>query len=665
MFLVHVPNPVTQKQFVLELRGYSKRIRIQLCDTRGILEKEHTIIREILLAQTFYSFYWKKNLKDSPFDLHRPSYLFAGIVIIAAITNVTFFFSPPTPLNLTNLCILGSSAPFYNNGESPTPTILMVQLINRFSLSCKDSDHIDNESGVTILMSCTCEFRINSSNCVESYILRTAYWALIPYATLIAATSAWFLWYRIYYKGQSLTFPSSRDRGILRPRPHDAFHLVVVSFTLLSIIRYIFLLNDAYPNNSVAEVMDDLPRQISFLCGVLYCIGIKPSNDHFKKLTPNKHLVDVGGLCLMLGPFLVNTPISYMTGYFAENDRLDIANMLFITHYVVWCVWILMYLSALLYFWKKLSSLLKYHMSELKKRIKKDIRSQWKLETLEAAMTNLSTVVVVFTIVGLFLLILFLTFGVRRKTITQNNYYTNLSYFFIWNFVEPLFLQIAQFIIVYNVIKPSPVSIQLKPAELEKQAFAMVFENINRPVSEVRQSALTSSKVHPICSVVTNSTKSCSAVTDSTSPGGYAPSKKNTEQVTPEPSSAETKYPGRHRSLGVTSDTSTTCYSPGESNSVDSSKRHNEPTIGCGSSQNLDEQYSINSSIPSSLRNSRHLSFGRSLHLSNLPGQNLLKHPETYIEIQESIESHLMNYSEDDVSNRKSWLQDKPRRSRQ
>lgn len=128
----------------------------------------------------------------------------------------------------------------------------MVQLINKFSLNCMDSKQQDEN---ITLMSCTCDFRINSSNCVESFILRIGFWMLLPYGLIIAATSSCFLWYRIYYKGQSLLFPPSRDRGLLRPRPHDAFHLVAVSFTILSMIRLLFLINDAYPNNRIAESM--------------------------------------------------------------------------------------------------------------------------------------------------------------------------------------------------------------------------------------------------------------------------------------------------------------------------------------------------------------------------------------------------------------------------
>ncbi len=83
----------------------------------------------------------------------------------------------------------------------------MVYLINNFSLTCVEP-YRDEKPQM-----CICDFRINEYNCTEAFLLRTGSWVLIPYCSFIAATSIWFLWYRIYYKGQSLLFPPSRERG--------------------------------------------------------------------------------------------------------------------------------------------------------------------------------------------------------------------------------------------------------------------------------------------------------------------------------------------------------------------------------------------------------------------------------------------------------------------
>ncbi len=82
----------------------------------------------------------------------------------------------------------------------------MVQLINNFSLTCIED--------IKTQLICRCDFRVNESNCVESFLLRTGSWILIPYTAFIAITSIFFLGYRIYYKGQSLVFPPSKERGI-------------------------------------------------------------------------------------------------------------------------------------------------------------------------------------------------------------------------------------------------------------------------------------------------------------------------------------------------------------------------------------------------------------------------------------------------------------------
>lgn len=84
----------------------------------------------------------------------------------------------------------------------------MVQLINNFTLAC-----VESHQNAKAQLECVCDFRINENNCLESYLLRTGSWILIPYASFIAVTSIIFLWYRIYYKGQSLLFPPSRERG--------------------------------------------------------------------------------------------------------------------------------------------------------------------------------------------------------------------------------------------------------------------------------------------------------------------------------------------------------------------------------------------------------------------------------------------------------------------
>jgi hypothetical protein len=168
------------------------------------------------------------------------------------------------------------------------------------------------------------------------------------------------------------------------------------------------------------------------------------------RFIPNKHLIDAGATFLMVGPYIVNTPISYYIGYYADIEEIpDISIKLFTAKYLIWVFWLTTYLSTLLYFWKKLISLLKYHMKELKSRPRGDFMLQWKYETLKVASINLSTVVMAFSFLGFMFIIIYMIFGISYKTSIKSNT-INTIYFIIWNFVEPICLQIAQFIIVYK-----------------------------------------------------------------------------------------------------------------------------------------------------------------------------------------------------------------------
>jgi len=64
--------------------------------------------------------------------------------------------------------------------------------------------------------------------------------------------------------------------------------------------------------------------------------------------------------------------------------------------------------------------------------------------------------VMVFAILGFIFIIVYFVFGIAYKSTTENSDTVNLIYFFIWNFVEPICLQVAQFIIVYNAVRPTP-----------------------------------------------------------------------------------------------------------------------------------------------------------------------------------------------------------------
>ncbi|CAG8577169.1 2175_t:CDS:2 [Racocetra persica] len=127
-------------------------------------------------------------------------------------------------------------------------------------------------------------------------------------------------------------------------------------------------------------------------------------------------------------------------------------------------------------------------MTDLKQRPKGDTMIQWKLETLQVAATNLSTVVLVFALWGSLFALVSLVFGITYKKFTNNNESINLFYFIVLNFVEPFCFQIAQFIIIYNSVRPTPNNAPLG------RAFSMM-KNPQHPFKTLSSRRMSSSKI--------------------------------------------------------------------------------------------------------------------------------------------------------------------------
>jgi len=78
-----------------------------------------------------------------------------------------------------------------------------------------------------------------------------------------------------------------------------------------------------------------------------------------------------------------------------------------------------------------------------------------------------------FTFLGSLFIIIYFILGVSYKSSAKNNDTANIIYFIIWNFVEPISLQIAQFIIIYNAVRPTP----------NNAPFGRMMSVVRRPVS--------------------------------------------------------------------------------------------------------------------------------------------------------------------------------------
>ncbi|CAG8743388.1 782_t:CDS:2 [Cetraspora pellucida] len=132
-------------------------------------------------------------------------------------------------------------------------------------------------------------------------------------------------------------------------------------------------------------------------------------------------------------------------------------------------------------------------MTDLKQRPKGDTLILWKLETLQVAATNLSTVAIVFALWGSLFVLVSFVFGVTYKTLKNKNETFNLFYFIVLNFVEPICFQIAQFIIIYNSVRPTPNNAPLG------RAFS-VMKNPQHPFRTLSSVRVSSARVSRISS---------------------------------------------------------------------------------------------------------------------------------------------------------------------
>ncbi|RGB40113.1 hypothetical protein C1646_688459 [Rhizophagus diaphanus] len=150
-----------------------------------------------------------------------------------------------------------------------------------------------------------------------------------------------------------------------------------------------------------------------------------------------------------------------------------------------------------------------------------DFTLQWKRETLKVASINLLTVVMVFAFLGFLFIIVYFIFGISYKSSFKNND-SNFVFFIIWNFVEPISLQIAQFIIIYNAVRPTqsnapfgrmmsvvrrPISTEMssKSRSIQKNGFSTFSE---RPRSESPSSSKRSKRSKRTLPEIQTQTKS-------------------------------------------------------------------------------------------------------------------------------------------------------------
>ncbi|PKK79681.1 hypothetical protein RhiirC2_842406 [Rhizophagus irregularis] len=352
----------------------------------------------------------------------------------------------------------------------------MVRLINNFTVSCREV--INNELVNVNYVSenpenCYCDFRINLRYCKGEQFYLIATWILVIYSILIGCISMYFLYNQVFIVGQSLFFPPSRFRGILRPRPQETFHLICFSCNLLQVIHLLVKLFDGYQNTLHAELYLDIPRLVSYALATLYPISIIHSTPNIDANTtvairwaPNKYLIDIVGFSLMICPFISNIPLAIYTGYYADINEIEKANFFFKIHYIMWSFWTFVLLMTIIIFWYKLISILNNHIKIISNQRDNGIifDEKWKVEKLKKSAKNLTVVVAAFGSIFILYCVICLISAFLFKSTTIYNLGLNMAAMFIMNYVIPVSFNIAQFVIIYHKLRSSrenPISTPL------------------------------------------------------------------------------------------------------------------------------------------------------------------------------------------------------------
>ncbi|CAB4397156.1 unnamed protein product [Rhizophagus irregularis] len=163
---------------------------------------------------------------------------------------------------------------------------------------------------------------------------------------------------------QSFWLHSTKRNKLLRPKSQEVIHTTTIIFNLFHGIHILMVLFDAYPNFTMAEIGQDLSRELAIGLALIYPISITyttPTKESKNELTNNRHYVDI-------------------------ND-LDKANSTRRMHNLVWVMWVMIFLISLIYNWYKLFIIIWNHIKALKRKeiVSGTSDMQWTVSTLRRA----------------------------------------------------------------------------------------------------------------------------------------------------------------------------------------------------------------------------------------------------------------------------------------
>ncbi|CAG8588497.1 9244_t:CDS:2, partial [Acaulospora morrowiae] len=316
---------------------------------------------------------------------------------------------------------------------------------------------------------CVCDFRINYKGCDEESILQLSHLVLIPYTVIIMLISLGLMWHRIVVRGEPFFLNPTRERGILRPKPQEVFHIAAIVFNFFQLIHMILVLTNSYPNTVSAEIGQDLSREFGTGLALIYPISMFYSTPNCSSTTEsmseggpqisksfNKYLVDVTGFFVLIAPVATMLPLAYLTGHYADRESayaLQLSNI----HSFVWIVWVIIFLGSAIFFWYKLMVVIWDEINELKRKGESDGSDvQPRIITLRRAARNLFLVKISLAIVVIIFVIITLSYTIYHKEKTLFNKNINVGYMIIWDFTIPIIFNITQFIFIYNILRSEP-----------------------------------------------------------------------------------------------------------------------------------------------------------------------------------------------------------------
>ncbi|KAG9293445.1 hypothetical protein G9A89_009169 [Geosiphon pyriformis] len=264
-------------------------------------------------------------------------------------------------------------------------------------------------------------------------------------------TSLGFLYYRNLSKGPSWFFEQSRGKGIIRPRPQEAFHLCAGSYCFSTILNGILILTNTYPNSSWAIVGGHLPFVVGFSILTLYPIGLvySLSGIEHESITDSfllrKRVIDAIGFFFLIGPTVTLLPTLWIKGVFLRKDDIISAKNTSIISCLLLIWWTIMFLGMMISFWLKMDSVLRKHISILKNQKE---GNEWKLKRVQSVSRHLTLVVGSITILYISRIFVSLLKSIFRRDIQL---IIGFSAFDLFSGL--VFTQFGQIIIIYNFLR--------------------------------------------------------------------------------------------------------------------------------------------------------------------------------------------------------------------